>query len=559
MCTGDTFHSLVDIAFSLEPNSLYKTSLGSLLCALCCVNNKHFSLMLENCENVLSNRLDMVNRLLSTLAQVAHSHSCSDILLKSDLLSRMVSELTNGFEKLLDMLSHPLAEEMSGQEVPQANSARDTLSYICTLLAFFTDFMRNWMPGKVWMASKEIRHSFWTPMLHFLSMDTSIVSPQEVTFVQEVAYEFFDVSLQTCQEMKSVFVSLVCDVLRKKCILTQFLHKILIGLVFQDDSIPIIVRLLVPKSRKDMVLSHSFPLTYEAHYHPSYPLGESCYYLQFPSSTTLLKLDGMLKGLRPNQLHVSKAPTKHSFSSLAAQKRALHALKTGAASAGVDNLCIGDVDMGPWVKQKIKDIRVQSSAGTAAGGGASTSKCLHFSAASYRDEDILSCDSLAVFKQNAPRAVDCFEANLLQIIPDHDGWHSSYPLMAVMDDSALVFNARYSPALQSQLDDMFNLFLSCGGLLPLARCLPLLYSYHWPSSLRTEPTDGRGGAEVAASRGVFRSHIVLNPPAALPFHCLLMLGLCLRVHSYGVVLGSDSSTAFLLMRFLLGELSKGLF
>ena len=567
--TGETLLSLVELAFSLEPNSRYKLALNSLLCALCSVNTDHFSLLLANCKNVLVNGLDTTNRLLSTLAQAAQSPICSQMLLKSDLASQLISRLTNGFEKLLDLLSHPLTEETSSLEGPLKENARDTLSYLCSLLAFFTDLMRNWMPAKQWMAKRD-NHRFFCPMLRFLSMDTSLVSPQEIAFVQEVAYEFFNVCLQSCQATKTVFVRLICNALREDRILTIFLHKLLVGLVFRHDSVPIIIRLLIPDPRKELVHSLSLPLTFESlEYHPSYPIGESCYFLHMTSSSSLLKLDSVLKSLRMSKTPVIKDLVKSADKTLH-RKSPKTATSHSASSASsftllesslmLESSLIENFDLNSWKgPESSRDAHTQIPAGTS-GGGMGSSKGLLFCAASFSEEDVLSCSSLTSYIRHSVKATIFSDEVRLAHLLSAKGLHDSHPLMAVMDDSTLLFNAEHSPVQKHP--DMFNLFLALGGLQPLAECLPSLYTYHWFSSLRVDSPPGvsSGGKSASAMipRGVLRPHIILNPPAALPFHCLLMLGLCLQLESYAEVLGLNPSAAFLLMRFLLGEISKGL-
>lgn len=563
VCPGEILHSLVELAFSLEPNSQYKMSLNSLLCSLCFVNTDHFSLLLANCEHVLVNGLDTTNRLLSTLAQVAQSPICCKMLLKSELLSRMISRLTNGFEKLLDLLCHPVTEETSGLEVPLNSNARDTLSYLCSLLAFFTDLMRNWTPAKLWMA-REDNHRFWSPMLHFLSMDTSIVCPQEIAFVQEVAYEFFNVCLQACQPMKSIFVHLVCNALSENCILTLFLHKLLVGLVFRHDSIPVIIRVLIPDPKKETTQSLSLPLTCETReYHPSYPIGESCYLLHMNSYITLLKLDSMLKSQKVSKTPVSKASAKPadklSHRKTPKTTTAAH-VPSSVPFTVLESFVMENFDPNSWRgPESGKDMHAQVPTGTGA-GGASTTKGLLFCAARYSEDDVLDCNCLTSYIRNSVKATIFSDDVHLSHLAPTGGLHDDYPLMAVMDESTFLFNAEHIPVQNHP--DMFNLFLTFGGLLPLAGCLPSLYSYHWPSSLRTDsPAAVGSGNKVASdgtSRGIFRPYIILNPPAALPFHCLLMLGLCLQLESYGEILGLNPAAAFLLMRFLLGEISKGL-
>ena len=327
ICSEETFRSLVELAFSLEPGSRYKASLNALLCSLCSSNQQHFSLLLAACEDVLITGIDKAGHRLNTLAQAAQSVSSTKILLESELLSRMISRLTNGFEKLLHLVCHPVTSDANNDEksdVPLKENARDVILYLCSLLAFFTDFLRNWRPGKTWMASSD-NHRFWSPMLQFLSMETSIVSPLEISFIQEVSYEFFSVCILGCDDTKEAFVKLVCNALRNEYsfnsnissdrILTPFLHKLLVGIIFQHETIPIILRVIAPSDSNVDTESPLFPLslpstTESQEFHPSYPIGESCYYLHVPGSSSLSQFESLVLSHKMTKLPPSKPEPK---------------------------------------------------------------------------------------------------------------------------------------------------------------------------------------------------------------------------------------------------------
>ena len=555
ICSAETFHSLVELAFSLDPHLQYKRALNTLLCSLCYTNLDYFSMLLSSCDNVLVNDVSTASRLLSTLAQCAKSLTCSTTLFKSDLMSQMISRLTNGFEKLLDLLYKPVSEDAaSGAEEALVTNARDSLTYLCTLLAFFTDFVRNWMPGKLWMA-KEANHRFWSPMLRFLSMDTSVVSPHEVAFVQEVAFDFFNVCLLACSPTKVAFVRLVCAVLCEKHILTQFIHRMLIGLVFRHDSVPVIIRLVVSDPRKEASQALSLPLTYETQdYHPSHPIGDSCYILYIPLSSNLAKLDSIIKSHRVNKpLPVSTAKVSDRIGQRRAPKAA-----SSEESSSLPAVITGDMDNFDIKGWKDSEISKENLAPPST-YSSTINKTMLYCAAVFEEKDALNCNSLTTYIRHwVSGTIFSADVRLKHVCPRNAC--GDYPLTAVMDSSAILFNADH--AVMKKGVDMFNLFVSCKCLQPLADCLPSLYSYHWPNSLRTSMSSasnscGSGQTPDVIPRGILRPHIVLNPPSAIPFHSLLMLGLCLQLDQYGVVMGGNPSGAFMLMRLLLGNGTKG--
>ena len=314
LCREETFRSLVELAFSLDPGSRYKMSLNALLCALCRQNPRHYSMLLASCDDVLSGGggggggggVERLGHRLNTLALASQSPACSRVLLDSELVGRMVSRLTNGFEKLLDMAAHFLSSPSSSPSSPHEDAerenmrlcARDILASLSSLLAFFTDFLCNWRLGKEWLACTD-NHRFWPPMIEFLSLEPSIVSPLEVAFLQEVVYNFFGVALLGCELTKRTFVRLVCDALcgefhfgsrqQPRPVLSPFLHKLFVGLLFQHECLPIILKVVSPppppsgrhQDREQELWQPllSLPSTCEVlDFHPSHPVGETCYW-----------------------------------------------------------------------------------------------------------------------------------------------------------------------------------------------------------------------------------------------------------------------------------------
>ena len=552
ICLDKTFHSLVELVFSLEPGSRYKMSLNALVCTLCHKNSDHFTLLLASCENVLVSGLANAGCRLNTLAQAAQSSTCSERLLKSEFISKVISRLTNGFEKLLDLAHHPNLADGDILEVPLKNNARDTVSYLCSLLAFFTDFLRNWRLGKVWMADDE-NHRFWPPIFTFFSMNSSILSPIEMSFFQEVVYEYFSVCLQGCDLTKKAFVQLLCDSLYKfssgtnvpnKPVLTPFLHKLLGGLIFQHESIPIILRVVTPPPDSWSGNTHyPSPLTLSStfesqEFHPSYPIGESYYYLHVPGSFTLAQFESLVKSHHtlkktPDKVE-TKSPEKASHRKLAASPKP--AASKPPTQAQPDNLEIAHFELKSWKTPSMSKENQNSE-----GKGKSS---LLFYTLKYEDSEIDNVENLYIFTQRRGNKAKKGESDMLC---DIEPKNSAYPMTVVLGERVMIFNAKLLPTKNS---DTYNMFVSCNGLLPLAESIPALYPYHWPGSL---VCSGVGHASGAIPTGIFKSHAIIGPPAAIPFHSLLMVGLCLQLEEFGKVLGQNPSAAFIMMRLLLGE------
>ena len=554
--SAETFHSLVELSFSLDPQLQYKRALDALLCSLCRMNPEYFSMLLASCSNVLVKDVEEASRLLSTLSQCAKSNHCCGLLLESDLVGKMVARLTNGFEKLLDLLHQPISHDRPCVEESLVSNARDSLKLLCVLLAFFTDFLRNWMMAKKWMA-KEENHRFWSPMLRFLSMNTFIVTSHEIAYVQEVTMEFFSVCLQACHPTKVAFVRLVCDVLQQNRILTAFLHRLLVGLVFRHDSVPIIVCLAQADPRKEVVQTLSLPLTYETlDYHPSQPTGDSCYIVYIPLSSNLTKLDTLIKSHHVNKpqpasiLKSSDRTASRRVSKVVPQTEESSSLPS-ANSTDLDNF-----DIKGW---KESEMSKENQAPASSHGSAPVSKSTLFCAALFSINNALKCSSLSSFIRHSISGT-IFSADVhIKHLQPHN-YCRDFPLVAVMDQSAILFRGQHTTTRKGE--DMFNLVVSANCLQPLASCLPTLYSYHWPASLKmdapSESDEGSGDKSPdIVPRGILRPHIVLNPVTVIPFHSLLMLGLCLQLDNYGGVMGGNPSGAFILMRLLLGEGIKG--
>lgn len=578
ICPEETFRYLVELAFSLEPGSRYKTSLNSLLCSLCCVNPEHFSLLLASCEDVLLGEPERVGHRLNTLAGAAQSLHCTQVLLGSKLVTKMISRLTNGFEKLLDLAYDPV-DSSSGD--PVKTGARGMVSSLCSLLAFFTDFFRNWRPGKEWMAGTD-SHRFWLPMIEFLSMDSPVVPPLEASFIQEVAFNFFSMCLFGCDLTKRLFTQLVCNFLHNQVrltggggggngsdgassdpVLTPFLHKLMVGLVFQHECVPLILKFVSPPEQtggENSAHPLSLPSTCEVlEFHPSYPIGEACYYLHVPGSFSLAQFEALLRshktGSTVKKPELPKRPEKSS------QKKSILTAKsipgkiplvrlppqpatavTDASALNVANFKLVEWKLSAMSKDDSKSNNIKEAS--------TLSFYLLNSDIDEEEEAGIYRNFLFNYaKQDEDRVMRLGSEPLRGLVP----LGANYPMVVVVDSRAMFFGAENSTVTQP--DNMYDMFVSYEGPISLAKSMPGLYPYLWPSSLITDTSGARISSSDTGSsqQQLFKPHSILGPPSATSFRSVVMLGVCLQLEGYGRVLGENSSAAYLLMRLLLGE------
>lgn len=584
MCHEETFRCLVELAFSLEPGSRYKISLNGLLCALCHINPNRHSLLLASCEDILFDDLDRMGYRLNTLAQVSQSRHCTEALLASELIGKMIARLTNGFEKLLQLALHPppppsvqpatATPTAGGDEDHVTPITRATVSSLCVLLAFFTDLLRNWRQAKEWMGCGD-SHRFWSPMVEFLSMEASIISPLEVSFVQEVVYDFFSVCLLGCNLTKRTFVELVCFSLHNQQyrpaadppVLALFLHKLLVGLVFQHESLPLILKVI--SSPEQVKSGNSGPLSLPStcevlEFHPSYPVSETCYYLRVPGDFSLSQLEEL----------VNTHSTVKPKAELKKVKKPVHKP--------------GSVDLGKPAKPPKPQavFKVEDTGGGGGGGGGSLDvENFKFREWSFDEKDSgkTSSDDKSALSFCIVSTAEQEEGSIYRTFLQHyakqgdnkslhsasEALHSlvpigrDYPMMVVMDTKSMVFSALDPDSASSSSsgnESMLSMLIARGGLVSLAKSIPPLYPYQWPTLLMPEnfptqvdlPPTITDSAEVR-HRGSLKPHIILSLPEITPFRSLVMLGQCLHLEVFGRILEKNTAASYTLLRLLLGE------
>lgn len=598
------FNSIAEHAFSLDVNSALKSALNSLLCALCYCVNDFFSLLLANCSHLLeSGAAEGRANILHTLAHVAQSAECSSILLQSDLMSRVMNQLFDGFDQLLKAAkqANPESEGEASSNNEQSSEldVHTILSTLCTYLAFLTDFARNWIPGQDWMTLEE-NQRFWPVMIELFSMDMACITKVfpgnsslafELSFCKKVVLEYFSACLNNHTENKRAFTHLVCNSIKRaysfkvvaelgsdsdsdsksdsstaEPVLTPFLHNLLLELVLQPESIPVVMKQLDDKMEepphKPPSSSHTpitFTPTHEClDFHPSYPIGSGCYLFEmsptFPISVVMSQFEAPPES-KPAPPKPKKEPVAAtSGSMLSSLKLPLtRKSKPPPAPPSSHSIDINHFELQKWLLP-----------------GSS------FNPAQEDDEEkrgmMKKVEFVLPFDHETFLEERSTFGGLLEKTREFSSKDIGPALILHMEQSKLVkfllqaSHQRPSLSITSLSESLLSLFVSEGGLRSLALCLPSLYCYQWPEKaigLALDQTSATlqpavGDAELSKKQlSVFVSQVLLHPPTMLPFHSILVLGLCLRVDSFDATLSQNLAMVYVLLRLVLGTELEG--
>ena len=587
------FNSLAEQAFSLAVTSALKSSLNSLLCSLCYCVSDYFISLLSSCSHLLQSDSDNKTKLLHTLAHVAKSEECTSILLRSDLMSEVSTQLFDGFDQLLRAAKRANPEAESKASTDQSSDTLDMrtlLTNLCNLLAFLTDFVRNWTPGKDWMALEE-NCRFWPLMVELFSMDmacitkavqdssTSSVLVFEFSFCQKVVLEYFSACLSNHKESKRAFVRLVCNSIngaygfdavvvetesdsisesRNEPVLTPFLHNLLLELVVKPETIPVVLKFIEDRNEEllnkplSSLLSSLSPTPIHecVSFHPSYPVGSTCYLLELSPLSTLSKLASLFNPSTESKavpLKPKKEPAAPSSgSTLSSLKLPLsRKAKPPPAPPSSHSIEINSFELKKWLLP-----------------GSSFNP--------PQDEEDASNDSTSKVELVLPFNPDMMLeekstfGGLLNKTREVKGKDSGPALVLQLQKNDLLVLAnksdkRPSLSVASSDESILSLFVSEGGLRSLSHCLPSLYRYQWPEKTIGLPAVQLSSAEeqVTKKLSLFMSQVLLHPPNILPFHSILMLGLCLRVENFDATLSQNLAMIFVMMRLVLGAELEG--
>ena len=521
-----------------------KQALNSLLCSVCYVTPHHFTLLLDRCFTAFttssSHLSPDLSPLLSTLASTAHSSSCSAILTSSLLLSSIVTELC---ETLTNLVSQTQA---SGSDIPPPSddgvvSISAILPRLCTLLAFLTDFSRDWIPAKVCLGSEHAR-SMWIPLLHFLSLADNhpqLISTNELIFLQDVGLEFFRAATTGNMSNKINFIHLLINSLTgvlsfeqniesqregppiTTISLTSYTHRLLIELILEPE-----VCLVVLESSKHLSkgpsspLPLSLPLTYESSFfHPSMSISQHSYLVSLPMSSSLSDLSHLCQTPANDNDNVDMTPVTLPtipVTSLSAQQQK------------------------KWSNQLQKlasqDIYVMNRNTKSTGEKLTSQPPQTQFSLSPNSPYIDLPKTLCQLMHTITTPLNCLSLTKHSV-------NTSSPRLQP--------NPFSNPGNNHQ--SMLEIFADNGGLVLLSHCLPSLYPQYWSTFVTKDtPDQTPPSLHDDSSYHPFTATDVLAPQVLVTF------GLCLRLRYYGdALIGHSLSMACTLIMLLLGAECKG--
>ena len=585
-----------------------------------------FTMLLANCSHLLEVSSEGRPKLLHTLAHVAQSVECSSILLCSDLMSGITNQLYDGFGQLLKAAKQANPESESNstdsdERISSGLDVRSMLSNLCASLAFLTDFVRNWTPGKDWMALEENRQ-FWPLMVELFSMDMACITKVvkdagaassvvafELSFCQKVVLEYFSSCLNNHTENKKAFVRLVCNSVKGaynfnnlvtelesdstldskpdsgdgRPVLTPFLHNLLLELVLQPESISIILKqtdenkIEEPphKPTSSGVNPLSFTPTHEClDFHPSFPIGSACYFLEMSPSSPLSKLTSQFNTpaeSKPAPPKPKKDPTPSTSSStLSSLKLPLsRKAKPPPAPPSTHSIEISNFELRKWLLPGSSFNPPQEDEESSKKYDSSTNNMV-FVLPVDRDRILEEKSTLGgLLEQSREMGGRNMGPALILHMQQFDLVQHLISLSENKEKPALSITSSFS----SGVENLLSLFVSEGGLSSLALCLPSLYRYQWPEKTSglalqaqvapttasnvssSNDTAAQASKETASH---FVSQVLLHPPNILPFHSILTLGLCLRVDAFDTALAQNLAMVYVLLRLVLGTELEGM-
>ena len=535
---------------------------------MCHVTPHNFTLLLDRCFTAFTTNTTSPSPnphlshdlppLLSTLALAAHSSSCSAILTSSLLLSSIINELCETFTNLSSQTQAHRGPDIS----PSGGGVTATLPNLprlCTLLAFLTDFSRDWTPAQVCLGNEHAK-AMWIPLLCFLSLADNhpqLISRNELVFLQNVGLEFFRAVMTGNMSNKISFVHLFINSLKgdfsfeqnsaseskgtpnTTVSLTDFTHRLLIELILEPEICLVVLESSGDSSSSSSLLHpSSLPLTYESDsfFHPSLSISQQSHLVSLPVSTSLSEVSQLLcQGTSPpvsttndnEKTSVTLEPptpvaTTTSLSSQQQKKWSSHLQKVTTSQDGKNkkSKSSGEKVQTSHQQDELHPSQVQFSLSP------NTSYIEHSKTLCQLMHTIttsLNCLSLIIHSEKA-----------------------SSPRLPI------------SNPLSSDVDknhrSMLEIFADNGGLILLSHCLSSLYPQYWSTFITKDSSDHAPSRSY--DDGTY--HHPLTGSDLLSPHVLVTFGLCLRLCYYGDTLMKRSLTmACRLITLLLGAECKG--
>ena len=529
--------SLAEIAISIDLGSMVKSALNTLLCALChTYHTSFYPELLANCSKAVADKVENVGAVLNTLAKSSHSLECSAQLLKSQLATDVIRDLSSGFDKLLKLSKQQFQCGITAEEKDETQGlVEDSF----TRIAFLLDFVQEWMPARDWVGEAE-NCSFWPVMCEFLSLEPTIVTGVELSYCQDVVCDFLKACCLGHEQNKRTIVELVCESIRlcsvsevppgkeyspppawglaesgkitdHRRILAQFTSKLLVQLIFIQEITYVIVRFDSVIREDGTKEKHPFGLlpapAYESSfYHPSQPIGKNHCALRVPSTSTVSDLYSYCP---PDSTTYSVTwPKDLSKNAIEIATFNLRTWRLISGCKGTEKQ-LGSTSLNPWGQHRF------------------TLPC------KPEEEAPLEASVSALFKLLLKHEPPTPFLTVMLTERPYSGrteLTTDEELLAVIQE----------PPIATSIE----LFVKHGGLPLLAQCLEALYPFSAPS----------GHDEQTLSKpSEYKPFTILNPSTALPPHSIQMLNLCLKLPHYGQVIGQNEQIVLVLLRLLLGS------
>ena len=283
--------SLLNFAISKEVGAPLKSALNALLTSLCRLHPPWFHDAIEVANQLIQElSSEERGRVLHSLAQCSLSNECITLLLESPFICHVIDDLNKSLTTLAS----------------SADTPTDHLLSVCSNLAFLTDIAFGHKVAQQWLILKE-HAKFWPLLLQIFSEPPSNFVENELAFCQHTIQQFFAVCIKFSIPGKELFVTALLNALREEYSLeaipiddrpfslklTPFLRTLIIDHLLGPEAVHVVLEIdhTFLETAKGKLRIDSITPTYESpHYHPSYPVNGSCYYLKLSSEYTLTRI-----------------------------------------------------------------------------------------------------------------------------------------------------------------------------------------------------------------------------------------------------------------------------
>lgn len=575
--------SLADFAFRLPMNSPLKVAYNSLLCALCAhplcqpllgelfeVAQKQFG---EGDTTSSGGSVD--DGFLSTLASLLQSHPVMEHFLRSKLARVVLVQLKRSLQELQAALS-----ATSPWQQPATQRCLETARL---LLVFVTGLAARMQLAKSWLGEEDATPT-WTLLLSTATATARLGNRAELKHWTDVAFEFLARCCEHHQANKALLALLLKDHVQSFAQhapgVSPLHHRLLNSVVLGVDRIPVVIQVehgngneSTPLPPLPLLVSHHAP-----EHHPSLGAGNSAYISYLPVTMPVHSLLAAINGCS-GQPGTDKAALKTSSTTTTTSTPwDMYNLDFPGMIDNPDSflmptpLQVLNVPS-PMVKKLLPRTRRKNTVTKPPSVPGSTSyqlglrppgknplfvplNCLTFGdlQRALFDASLAEDNPLALHLVYRPSVQ-------LQDLPDSGNMDAAVKHLAnslqqcfrkktkpsnshtqpVSEDAA---PAPSLPSLPSS--SIPRLWMETGLLEIVAAILPQLYGSLWPRMVGMVGVGPREEGSVVES-------VIAAPPAGVPFHSVVMLGLGMGLSEVCLRLASDTSMdALVMVKVVLG-------